>query len=140
MNIDLPAYFLHRTWKKDWLFIKGPTSKYHHEEFYTKVEELAKSGKPQTNIISWFGFLERSCGDPKVSTSLLEWNRAIGSGENTLLDHGWGHPTFFIYMGEDTLSALWVRTPSRQPGWGHLSGDSLPRLVTETLARLELST
>ena len=65
MNIDLPAYFLHRTRKKDWLFIKGPTSKYHHEEFYTKVEELAKSGKPQTNIISWFGFLERSCGDPR---------------------------------------------------------------------------
>ena len=30
MNIDLPAYFLHRTWKKDWLLIKGPTSKYHH--------------------------------------------------------------------------------------------------------------
>ena len=22
MNIDLPAYFLHRIWKKDWLFIK----------------------------------------------------------------------------------------------------------------------
>ena len=65
MNIDLPAYFLHRTWKKDWLFIKGPTSKYHHEEFYTKMEELAKSGKPQTNIISWFGFLERSCGDAR---------------------------------------------------------------------------
>ena len=64
MNIDLPAYFLHRTWKKDWLFIKGPTSKYHHEEFYTKMEELAKSGKPKKNIISWFGFLERSCGDP----------------------------------------------------------------------------
>ena len=60
MNIDLPAYFLHRTWKKDWLLIKGPTSKYHHEEFYTKVEELAKSGKPQKNIISWFGCLERS--------------------------------------------------------------------------------
>ena len=64
MNIDLPAYILHRTWKKDWLLIKGPTSKYHHEEFYIKVEELAKSGKPQKNIISWFGFLERSCGDP----------------------------------------------------------------------------
>ena len=40
MNIDLPAYFLHRTWEKDWLSIKGPTSKYHFEEFYTKVEEL----------------------------------------------------------------------------------------------------
>ena len=65
MNIDLPAYFLHRTWEKYWLFIKGPTSKYHHEEFYTKMEEQAKSGKPQTNIISWFGFLERSCGDPR---------------------------------------------------------------------------
>ena len=65
MNIDLPAYFLHRTWKKDWLLIKGPTSKYHHEEFNTKVEELAKSGKPQKNIISWFGFLERSCCDPR---------------------------------------------------------------------------
>ena len=63
-NMDLPAYFLHRTWKKDWLFIKGPTSKYHHEEFYAKVEELAKSGKPEKNIISWFGFLDRSCGDP----------------------------------------------------------------------------
>ena len=65
MNIDLPLYFLHRTWKKDWLLIKGSTSKYHHEEFYNKVEELAKSGKPQKNIISWFGFLERSCGDPR---------------------------------------------------------------------------
>ena len=29
MNIYLPAYFLHRTWKRDWLLIKGPTSKYH---------------------------------------------------------------------------------------------------------------
>ena len=64
MNIDLPAYFFHRPWKKDWLLIKGPTSKYHHEEFYTKMEELAESGKPQKNIISWFDFLERSCGDP----------------------------------------------------------------------------
>ena len=64
MNIDLPAYFLHRPWMKDWLLIKGPTSKYHHEEFYTKMEELAESGKSQKNIISWFGFLERSCGDP----------------------------------------------------------------------------
>ena len=71
MNIDLPAYFLHRTWKKDWLFIKGPTSKYHHEEFYTKVEELAKSGKPQKNIISWFGFLERSCDDPTGKYQLV---------------------------------------------------------------------
>ena len=65
MNIDLPAYILHWTWKKDWLFIKRPTSKYHHEEFYTKLEELAKSGKPQKNIISWFGFLDRSGGDLK---------------------------------------------------------------------------
>ena len=65
MNIDLPAYFLHRPWKKDWLLIKGPTAKYHHEEFYTKMEELAESGKPQKNIISWYGFLERSCGDPR---------------------------------------------------------------------------
>ena len=63
MNIDLPAYFLHRPWMKDWLLIKGPTSKYHHEEFYTKTE-VAESGKSQKNIISWFGFLERSCGDP----------------------------------------------------------------------------
>ena len=46
MNIDLPAYFLHRPWKKDWLLIKGPTSKYHHEAFYTKMEELAEPGKP----------------------------------------------------------------------------------------------
>ena len=64
MNIDLPDYFLHRTWQKDWL-LKGPTSKYQHEEFYTKVEELAKSGKQQKNIISWFGFLECSCSDPR---------------------------------------------------------------------------
>ena len=64
MNIDLPAYFLHRPWKQDWLFIKGPTSKYFHEEFYNKMEELAESGKSQSNIISWFGFLERSCSDP----------------------------------------------------------------------------
>ena len=64
MNIDLPAYFLHRPWKQDWLFIKGPTSKYYHEEFYNKMEELAESGKSQSNIISWFGFLERACSDP----------------------------------------------------------------------------
>ena len=43
-------------------------------------------------------------------------------GEDTLL---------FSFLGEDTLSALWVRTPSRQPGWGHPSGDSLPRLQTD---------
>ena len=60
MNIDLPAYFLHRPWKQDWLFIKGPTSKYYHEEFYNKMEELAESGKSQSNIIAWFGFLEPS--------------------------------------------------------------------------------
>ena len=48
MNIDLPAYFLHRPWKQDWLFIKGPTSKYYHEEFYNKMEELAESGKSQS--------------------------------------------------------------------------------------------
>ena len=64
MNIDLPAYFLHRPWKQDWLFIKGPTSKYYHEEFYNKLVELAESGKSQSNIISWFGFLERACSDP----------------------------------------------------------------------------
>ena len=64
MNIDLPAYFLHRPWKQDWLFIKGPTSKYFHEEFYNKMEELAESGKSQLNIISWFGFLERTGSDP----------------------------------------------------------------------------
>ena len=64
MNIDLSAYFLHRSWKQDWLFIKGPTSKYYHEEFYNRMEELAESGKSQSNIISWFGFLERACSDP----------------------------------------------------------------------------
>ena len=61
--------------------------------------------------------------------------------------------TPFWLMGEDTLRYLitWVRTPyqrsgwghpapPRQPRWGHPSGDSLSRLVSETSARLELST
>ena len=27
LNVDLPVYFLHRSWMKNWFFIKGPTVK-----------------------------------------------------------------------------------------------------------------
>ena len=43
LNVNLPIYFLHRVWKKNWLFIKGPTSIYYHEELYTIIEEIAGS-------------------------------------------------------------------------------------------------
>ena len=61
MNID--SILLTQNMEERLAVHQGTDVKVPHEEFYTKVEELANSGKPQKNVISWFGFLERSCGD-----------------------------------------------------------------------------
>ena len=63
INVDVPTSFLHQPWKKNWLLIKGPTSKYYVNVFYTALEKVT-TGRPQKNIIAWLEFLERSCNDP----------------------------------------------------------------------------
>ena len=117
MNIDLPAYFLHRIWKKDWLLIKGPTSKYHMKNSTPRWKSASQIRKAteEYHILVWLpgAFLRRPKGKVPVRqsrTTLETWVRTPFwiMGEDTL--------RFFINLGEDTLSALWARTPSRQPG------------------------
>ena len=64
INVDLPAFFLHQPWAKTCKFIKEPTSKFYVEDFYAAVEKIT-TGQPHLNIMSWFGFLVRSCNDPE---------------------------------------------------------------------------
>ena len=50
---------------EDWFFIKGPTSKQYHEEYYTAIEKKIETSPTIENVISWYGFLEETCNEPE---------------------------------------------------------------------------
>ena len=126
LNIDLPAFFLYRPWMKDWLLIKSTLPRW-------KSLPNQESHRPTSypGSVSW---THRENIRSSESHHSRDWGEDTPSG-SWVRTH-----LFLINLGEDTLSAFWVRTPSRQTGCGHPAGNSLPRLVSETFARLELST
>ena len=65
INIDLPAYFVFMRENKHWLLVKGPTSKFFDDLWYTIIETLIEtSSVQQKNTAYWYDVLEKSCRDP----------------------------------------------------------------------------
>ena len=65
INIDLPAYFLYQRENKHWLLVKGPTSKFYDDPWYTTMERLIETNSvQQTNTAYWYDTLEESYRDP----------------------------------------------------------------------------
>ena len=65
INIDLPAYFVYQRENKHWLLVKGPTSKFYDDPWYTTMEMLIEANSvQQKNMAYWCDVLEESCRDP----------------------------------------------------------------------------
>ena len=65
ISIDLPAYFVYQRENKHWLLVKGPTSKFYDDPWYTTMERLIETHSvQQTNTVYWYDTLEESCRDP----------------------------------------------------------------------------
>ena len=65
INIDLPVFFVYQKENRHWLQIKGPTSKFYDDPWYSNIEMLmAANGVRQTNTAHWYDVLEKSCQDP----------------------------------------------------------------------------
>ena len=63
INIDLPASISERT--STWLLVKGPTSKFCDDPWYTTIEMLIEANNvQQKNTAYWYDVLEESCRDP----------------------------------------------------------------------------
>ena len=130
---------------KHWLQIKGPTSKFYDDPWYSNIEMLmGATGVRQTNTAHWYDVLEKSCQDPLG----VGWGppllRLVPISWQDLLSRSTGGTRTRVRTpkkpkGEDTLSALewghslgsWVRTLSLLLGedthssaseWGHPLG------------------
>ena len=65
LNIDLPVFFVYQKENKHWLQIKGPTSKFYDDLWYSNIEMLmGETSVRQTNMAHWYDVLEKSCQDP----------------------------------------------------------------------------
>ena len=65
LNIDLPVFFVYQKENRHRLQIKGPTSKFYDDPWYSNIEMLmAANGMRQTNTAHWYDVLEKSCQDP----------------------------------------------------------------------------
>ena len=65
LNIDLPVFFIYQKENKHWLQIKGPTSKFYDDPWYSNIEMLmGATVVRQTNTAHWYDVLEKSCQDP----------------------------------------------------------------------------
>ena len=61
---DLPVFFIYYRANNHWIFMKGPTSKYGDEPWYSNIEMLKSStGVQQTKTAYWFDVLEQFCLD-----------------------------------------------------------------------------
>ena len=67
-----------------WTLVKGPTSKYHDECWYSYIEMLAERGSKQNNTVYCFEILEKSCSDPFRG----RWRTTTSSGAAKLPWHG----------------------------------------------------
>ena len=64
LNIDLPVFFVYQKENKHWLQIKGPTSKFYDDPWYSNIEMLmGVTGVRQTNTALRYNVLEK-CRDP----------------------------------------------------------------------------
>ena len=64
INIDLPAYFVYQRENKHWLPVKGPTSKFFDDPWYTTIEILIEANSvQQKNTAYWYDVQEESCRD-----------------------------------------------------------------------------
>ena len=94
INIDLPAFVYHRE-NKHCLLIKGPTSKFYDDQWYSNIEILiGATGVQQTNKAYWDDVLADSCRDP------------LGEGGGPpllrLVPPSYHGKTYSRLMGEDT--------------------------------------
>ena len=65
INIDLPAHFVYHRENKHWRLVKGPTSKFFDNPWYTTIQMLIEANiVQQTNTAYWYDVLEESCRDP----------------------------------------------------------------------------
>ena len=61
LNIDLPVFFVYQKENKHWSQIKGSTSKFYDDPWYTNIEMLmGATGVRQTNMAYWYDVLEKS--------------------------------------------------------------------------------
>ena len=60
LNVDLPVFFMYHMGDEDWHYIKGPTLKQYHEEYYTAIEKKIETCSMIENIFYWYNFLEET--------------------------------------------------------------------------------
>ena len=65
LNVNLPVFFMYHKGDKDWYYIKGPTWKQYHEEYYTAIEKKIKTCDMIENVFYWYNFLEEACKEPE---------------------------------------------------------------------------
>ena len=65
LNVNLPVFFMYHMGDKDWYYIKGPTSKQYHEEYYTAIEKKMETCDMIENVFYWYNFLEEACKEPE---------------------------------------------------------------------------